>query len=526
MTHSTQPVILVSAELRTQEDRAEGDCACADFPVHPPSSRPILQPELAYRLAPHLAQFPLREGWMLAFQPSSAAGPVVLNIAAQQLLSSFSGPTTLSRASGFGDAAWEESEVAHSLDKLIRSEILVPETYSPRPPHAESQLLTVWMHTTNACNLRCSYCYLNKNAESMSLETGRRALDAVFRSALRHHYAGVKLKYAGGEATLNLPFLFQLHDYAAHLVEQCALRLDEVVLSNGTLLDAAGIDLLRARGMRLMISLDGIGGSHDVQRSHADGRGSFARVAQNIELAQARGLVPDISITVSEQNLNGLPETVKYCLERDLPFSLNFYRENDCSLSTAALRYGEQRMIEAILKTFDVIEAALPKRSLLASLVDRASFSAPHTHACGVGQDYMVIDQHGRIAKCQMEINMPVTDVRADDPLHFIRADAIGVQNRSVEKKEGCRECEYRYWCAGGCALATYRATGRYDVKSPNCNIYKALYPHVLRLEGLRLLKFFLMPIENPERISEPFRDVAQFGETLERLDRCNPIQA
>lgn len=33
-----------------------------------------------------------------------------------------------------------------------------------------------------------------------------------------------------------------------------------------------------------------------------------------------------------------------------------------------------------------------------------------------------------------------------------------------------------------------YRATGRYDRKSPNCNIYKAIFPEVLRLEGLRLI--------------------------------------
>jgi uncharacterized protein len=32
--------------------------------------------------------------------------------------------------------------------------------------------------------------------------------------------------------------------------------------------------------------------------------------------------------------------------------------------------------------------------------------------------------------------------------------------------------------------------TGRYNLKSPHCNIYKALYPEVLRLEGLRLLKY------------------------------------
>ena len=59
---------------------------------------------------------------------------------------------------------------------------------------------------------------------------------------------------------------------------------------------------------------------------------------------------------------------------------------------------------------------------------------------------------------------------------HVIRIDL------AVQEKEGCRDCSWRYWCSGGCTVATFRATGRYDIKSPNCNIYKAIYPEALRL--------------------------------------------
>jgi uncharacterized protein len=38
--------------------------------------------------------------------------------------------------------------------------------------------------------------------------------------------------------------------------------------------------------------------------------------------------------------------------------------------------------------------------------------------------------------------------------------------------------------------MLTYRMTGRSDIKSPNCAIYKALFPEALRLEALRLLKY------------------------------------
>lgn len=71
-----------------------------------------------------------------------------------------------------------------------------------------------------------------------------------------------------------------------------------------------------------------------------------------------------------------------------------------------------------------------------------------------------------------------------------VRADQEGIQNLVVDDKEECRNCQWKYWCAGGCPLETYRMTSRYDVKSPRCHIYKALYPQVLRLEGLRLLKY------------------------------------
>ena len=176
--------------------------------------------------------------------------------------------------------------------------------------------------------------------------------------------------------------------------------------------------------------------------------------------------------------------------ERELSFSLNFYRENDLSASHRDMRLDEQKIIKGMLAAFKVIEENLPRRGFLGGIIDRADLSTTHTHTCGVGQNYLVFDQNGQVAKCQMHIRKPITDIHVADPLAVIRADQIGIQNVSVEEKEGCKSCEWKYWCTGGCPLATYRATGRYDVKSPNCNIYKALYPEALRLEGLRLLKY------------------------------------
>ncbi|MBI5933482.1 MAG: radical SAM protein [Chloroflexi bacterium] len=354
----------------------------------------------------------------------------------------------------------------------------------------ENILLTSWLHLTDRCNLRCDYCYLPHVREDMTSATGRAAIDATFRSAIANGFKQVKLKYAGGEPLLRFPLIVELHQYAQSLAVQHGINLEGVVLSNGTLLTSAMIETLKSLGLRLMISLDGLAQHHDMHRRYAGGRGSFADVAEAVDLALANGLTPNISVTVSNRTADGLPDVMAWILERELPFSLNFYRENELSASHEDMRLDEEKITNGMLAAFKVIEDNLPRRPFLGGMIDRANLSASHTHTCGVGQNYLVFDQHGQVAKCQMQIRKPITDVHVADPLAVIRSDQSGIQNMSVEEKEGCKSCEWKYWCAGGCPLATHRATGRYDIKSPNCNIYKALFPEALRLEGLRLLKY------------------------------------
>jgi len=314
-------------------------------------------------------------------------------------------------------------------------------------------------------------------------------VDAVFRSAVKHGYGKVKLKYAGGEPLLHFDLLQKLHRYAQQQADKHNIELDGVVLSNGTLLTKTIISELKTQKLRLMISLDGIGNWHDIQRPYAGGRGSFEDVVAGIELALSNGVIPHISVTISGRNAAGLPEVVAWILERELPFSIDFYRQNDFSVSHEDLKLDEEKIITGMRAAFKVIEQNLPKHSLLASLTDRANLAIPHERTCAAGRDYLVFNQHGGVAKCHMKMTEPLTDLHVEDPLAVIREDKMGLQNLPVNEKEGCRDCQWKHWCTGGCPLETYRATGRYDVKSPNCNIYKVIFPEVLRLEGLRLIQ-------------------------------------
>jgi len=467
---------------------AGGDCACPDGGLSP--ALPIIAPNIAalWRIPPDLVRTRLDEEHTLLFNPTGQSGPVVVNRSAAALLDGF---CSARRLDDFAlPSGVDPADGLSATQRLAELSLLVSGPIAPTLERRAPQTLTAWLHTTNACNLACSYCYIDKSAEPMSEETGRQAVDAVFRSALAGGFRAVKLKYAGGEATLNFKLVMLLHRYAKGLAQQYNLDLHGVVLSNGIALTRPMLDFLRDEGIRLSISLDGVGETHDRQRAFVNGKGSFTHVQRGIDRALAQGVTPFLSITVTAESADHLPEAVAFALDRDLPFNLNFYRDHSAIAGPVALRADNERLVAGMQAAFALIEERLPQRRVIDSLVDRSAFHEPHEYACGAGHNYLVIDQTGGVSACQMEIERPLSDVFADDPLGEIRLHSGALKNVPVTEKEGCRECDWRFWCAGGCSLLTQRVTGRTDIRSPYCDVYKALYPDVLRLEGLRMLKW------------------------------------
>jgi len=428
----------------------------------------------------------LDPGHRLLFNPAGRGGVVVVNEPAHQIFRSFRQPTTIQDA----QAAWPGAGASEVLSRLSQFDVIHPAGHPPAPEFSRSETLTAWLHVTNACNLRCPYCYVNKSAEGMTEHTGHSAVEAIISSAVTHGFRAVKLKYAGGEASLNHQLMMAMHDHARALAAAEGLELHATLLSNGVRLSTALIGTLKAERIQVMISLDGVGAQHDIQRPFANGKPSFHLVERTIGRLIELEHPPHLSITVTNRNADGLAEVVRFALERELTFSFNFFRDNDCAASFPDLRYQEDTMISAMLDAFGVIEERLPRWSVLGSVLDRGQLLQPRQRSCGVGEDYVVIDHKKRVAKCHMEIKKTLSEIFSGDPLQLVQRDSSTVQNLPVEEKEGCRDCTWRYWCSGGCAVATFRATGRYDVKSPNCNIYKAIYPRALRLEGLRLLHY------------------------------------
>jgi radical SAM protein with 4Fe4S-binding SPASM domain len=293
-----------------------------------------------------------------------------------------------------------------------------------------------------------------------------------------------------GRSTEGKPFFEQIQQAA----RESNIPVQDIELSPLTpdgvraFLQPEDADWIAAEGIQVMISLDGIGEQHDLLRSSRGGRGTFSRVEQTVDqILIPRGVRPAITMTITGLNAMAAADVARWALiERDLALSFNFYRRNILSASRSELELEEQRIIEGLLAAYAVIETHLPSRPFFNGLLDHVH-AGSHAHPCGAGHDYLVITHRGEFAQCHMLLEQPVRTNPDGDPLLAIRYGPL--QNPRGDEKEGCQSCPFRFHCAGGCPLETYRATGRWDMRSPHCRIYQTLLPAALRLEGLRLMK-------------------------------------
>ncbi len=439
---------------------------------------------------PLVAQAPLypissQGEWQVTFNPAGPVGVVALNATACRVLAAFDIPTCVdglpARLVDLPAAAAQEA--AHTLTQVGLLRPLITPSTQP----ASSPILSAWLHISETCNLHCPYCYVPHRPRTATPEMGQHAVDRLVDLATRHNYTALQVKYAGGEPTLNLPAVWATHDHAVRRTAEAGLELQEVLLTNGVDLSDATLSLVAQAGMGLVISLDGGPAHHSQTRNRPDGSRTYDSVVSTIDRALAHGLRVDISITLTALNLDGVPDAVAFALSRNLPFSLNFYR--DChtgqKMARAVLSHLQpdpDRLIQVIGRALALADQHLSYPLPFTGILDRARLDLPHHYPCSAGRDYLAIDPRGRVAACQMLLEEPWADLEDADPLATVRRRGENTF-KSVLDRPDCRYCQWQTACSGGCPLL--RQT---PLHHSYCRVYRTLLPELVRLEGKRLI--------------------------------------
>ena len=446
---------------------SDNDGACSDGKLMFRASQPRISAGEKFVSSRETRFQELGNGLELAFNPYAPRGVLVINQKTQSRLQAFALP----------DLLREQVDLA-----LVEQNLILPAGFQPTLTFRKPLTLTAWFHMADACPLRCNYCYIPRTGGRMTEGIGRRLIDALFCQATARRFTRVKIKYAGGEPLLAFDVVASLHRYATEKSQITGIKTEGLLLTSGVGLSQEQAGWMAAVGLRVMVSLDGLDPVSSRQRNLVAGGPSFIHAAHALDVLLSNGIHPVVTITLTRWNLSGLPELVSYLIDRDITFTFNFFRPTLSAVEPDSFAFRDDEMIDAIRRALQVLETRLPTAHSFAGLLDRVYLGAPHTRACGSGFSYLVFDPDGRATSCQM--NLHEAKSFADDASLGALLNNKELGDLLPKMHTDCTVCPWRYTCAGGCPLLT-TSTG----KAQYCEIYKALIPDILRLEGLRLVK-------------------------------------
>jgi uncharacterized protein len=183
----------------------------------------------------------------------------------------------------------------------------------------------VIIQPTPLCNIDCRYCYLPDRTSNkrISQETLTRIFETLFSSS---SVSGkVRITWHAGEPlTLPVSFYAGAFELASRLNTR-GVAIRHAFQTNGTLIDQAWCDLIKAHGVDVGVSIDGPQDLHDLNRVDRAGRGTFRRTMRGIDLLQQNGIPVHVIMVLTRPALERADEIWHFFMElgiRNLAFNV------------------------------------------------------------------------------------------------------------------------------------------------------------------------------------------------------------
>lgn len=430
---------------------------------------------LLYR-NPHLLTAPLIEGFLFVKNPLLRGAEQVINPLQAEVLSSIDPsaiPEQIAARLGLEGELISQILKVLSINDFVRTDAVFP---LPQPPPL-SRSLSLWIHTSNRCNLACSYCYVNaeKMGALMSEDVLAQLSTKIVQVVKQRGVKSVQLKIAGGEPLITFNRWSRKIEELKRSLEAEGASVNLQIVTNGTVFSDAVISFIREHRVGLGLSMDGYGSDHDKTRHFHNGAGSFSLVLKNLQFFRENGVDPYITVVVTPESLDGLQSLTRFFVEENLRFRFSLEKQSSFHL---------ERLIEVLGQCYSLVEQSLPTyRQFLSHTLCDLSFERPIADSpCGVGRSRASVNVNGDLHACQVQHTRAPLGVIAEER-DFLEIIQNPESRRALLAiSDSCEECRYRYICGGGCPVA------KVANKSPFCLAFHALLPKILRIRGLTIL--------------------------------------
>jgi len=353
------------------------------------------------------------------------------------------------------------------------------------------------------CNLDCSYCfYLDREADPYSALPGRRmsveTLERLIDSYLFYSFPNSVFAFQGGEPTLaGLPF-FEKVVALQQRYGRGGQAVGNGLQTNAILLDENWCALFKAYNWLLGVSIDGPEAMHDAYRFNKEGRGTWKRVVQSIELLQKQGVEFNVLCVVSQANVDQPREVYRFFRSlgvrhlqfiplaefdgegQPLPFSIRPEQYGRFLCDLFDLWWPERRKVR--IRFFDNTAEAL------------AGMKPGDCTMHETCDSYVVVEYNGDIYPCDFFVERAwrLGNVMLDSWSEIARRQRrFSFASKKTIAHSECQVCPHAPICHGGCPKLRAGPKGRFEDLDYFCAAYKMIFSKCERPLRSELQRFF-----------------------------------
>jgi uncharacterized protein len=397
------------------------------------------------------------------------------------------------------DALFAAIESLIKSKKLFAPEMvgnLSYEELAARHSEKRREIKALCLHVSHTCNLTCDYCfaqagrYHGKEA-LMPLEVGKRALDfLIAQSGKRRH---LEVDFFGGEPLMNWDVVKELVRYARAKESESGKQFRFTLTTNGLLLDDNVIAFCNDEMSNVVLSLDGRRAIHDKLRRTVNGRGSYDVIVPKFQdfVRMRGGKNYYMRGTFTHENPDFLADILHMA---DLGFYALSMEPVVCDAeSPHALTRAD---IETVKEQYEQLALEMKKRAGQPNAFTFYHYQLDLKHGpclykrltgCGSGTEYLAVTPMGELYPCHQFVGDPrfrMGDVWKGVSNNALREDFRGC---SLFKRQECRDCWAKLFCAGGCAANHYHASGSiHGLYADGCELFKKRVECALWLHSVK----------------------------------------
>jgi uncharacterized protein len=333
-----------------------------------------------------------------------------------------------------------------------------------------------------ACNFACRYCYEGslKGRRAMNDATAEQAI-AFLQKKFRSDKKRMVVDFYGGEPLLYTERIKYLAEALKSFVHGRGGDFRFTLVTNGSLLARKTVEELLPFGLTsVKVTLDGPPENHNFFRPFKNGRGSFARILENI-----RSCCDLVSVTLggnfTRENARQFPSLLDILQTTGLtPDKLAVVKFDAVMAVNDAFAPPEFHDGCASSAEPWLVEASLALREE----VLRRGYNYPKLEpaSCMVTlEDALTIDWDGSLYKCVTLIGH--RDCRTGDVWQKEADPPVAYHLDHWRKNNQCPDCLYLPLCFGGCRYAEYQRCGSMAAIDCQKEYFNRALPEMLRQE-------------------------------------------